>query len=148
MLKVAKTDALYCVTSVSVTCQWISWNVLKRFIWINIYRTHPDMRSEFRQACRTGLKTEGLVLAGFCIGCKIFGNTNGNIRTQRWRLFTFPIFLCGNSVKHAEIFLLLFLHFCQIYKCKNKRMIINNREIYFKHYSTLIYELVTIHLGI
>ena len=41
-----------------------------------------------------------------------------------------------------------FLHFRQIYKCKNKRMIINNREMYFKHCSTLIYELVTIHLGI
>ena len=56
-------------------------------------------------------------------------------------------FLCVNSVSNAENFLLFFLHFCQIYKCKNKRMI-NNREMYFKHYSTLIYELVTIHLGI
>lgn len=148
MLNVAKTDALYCVISISVICQLISWNDLERFIWINIYRTHPDMRSEFRQACRTGFKTEGLVYAGFCIGCRIFDNTNGHIRTQRWRLFKFPIFLCVNSVSNAENFLLLFLHFCQIYKCKNKRMIINNREMYFKHYSTLIYELVTIHLGI
>lgn len=57
-------------------------------------------------------------------------------------------FLCVNYVSNAKIFLLLFLHFRQIYKCKNKRMIINNREMYFKHYSTLIYELVTIHLGI
>ena len=45
-----------------------------------------------------------------------------------------------------RFFLLLFLHVRQIYKCKNK-MIINNREMYFKHCSTLIYELVTIHLG-
>ena len=134
MLNVAKTDALYCVTGVSVI---ISLNDLKRFIWINIYRTHPDMRSEFRQACRTGFKTEGLVYAGFCIGCRIFDNRNGHSRTQRWRLFKFPIF-CVNYVSNAKIFLLLFLHFRQIYKCKNKRMIINNWEMYFKHCSTLI----------
>ena len=33
-------------------------------------------------------------------------------------------FLCVNYVSNAKIFLLSFLHFRQIYKFKNKRMII------------------------
>ena len=77
-----------------------------------IYLTHPDMRSELEQTCRTGFKTEGLVYVGFCIGCRMFDNTNEHIQTQRVRLFKFPIFvfMCKYCMSCGD-FLLLFLQF-------------------------------------
>ena len=68
------------------------------------------MRSEFRQACRTGFKTEGLVYAGFYTGCG-FSIIEMDIAERKDGDYSNFRFLCVNSVSNAKIFFIIILTF-------------------------------------